>query len=206
MKPQTQRAINIFTGAVAHQYSCLQARMFAAQQYLTTAQRMADIMELVQVLDAATSDDDADAIAAIERHLSYYRHREWSLRVMELSYSLSDCRSHPETLPYVEADGGVSTVRAAHWARNHEFEGQDKWGNPTHVTLQATPIAHGSVLMGWQGESNSSMDYHAVLDRPANVIRLSRSDADLYYGNRYVVCDPAIMTQEQLFETLASRQ
>lgn len=200
MKPRTQRAVSIFTGETAHQFSNLQARMFAAQQYLTAAQRMADIIELVDIVDAAHSDDDADAIAAIERKLDYFRHREWSLRVMALSCGSQEM--HAATLPYIEADGSVSTVAASDWQRFEDFEGFDRFFNVVNVVKSSATVMPDHVLMRSTVNSNSSVEIYARLSRPANVITLSRDFGDLYYGGRCVVCDPSITTQAQLFALL----
>ena len=198
MKPQTRRALSIFTGTVAHQYAGLQQRIFAAQQYLDTAHRMADIMELVAILDAAQADDDPEAVVKIERHLEYYRYREWSLYVMSISYGYRD----RDALPYIEADGTMSTVVSSDWQRLEDFEGFDRFFNPVNVTRSSATLTPEHVCMWTTVNSNSSVELYAVLSRPANIITLSRAEGDLYYGGRRVVCHPSITTQAQLFALL----
>ena len=202
MKPQTQRAIDIFCGIAAHQYQTLQSMLHAAQQYIEIPRRMADVIEIVSVLDSAQSDDDPAAIAAIERNLSYYRHRAWSLSIMDISYG----SEQPDTLPYVEADGTISTVAVSNWARFADFEGCDRFFNPTVTTLICDDITPEHMLMRSVVNSNNSCEVYAILSRPANIIKLSRNEGDLYYGGRGVVCHPSITTQDHLFKLLAAQQ
>ena len=177
--------------------------ILTAQPYLDASRRMADIVELVDILDAAASETDSAAVDSINRLLSYYRHREWSLRVQQ--FSCGHREDHAASLPYIDADGSLTTIEAADWQRFEDFDGFDRFFNPVNVVRSSVDLSPDHVRMRAVVNSNSSVEIYARLSRPANIITLSREQGDLYYGGRYVVCHPSITTQPQLFALLKER-
>ena len=217
MKPVTKRALDIFFGRTAHQYVALQQMIFQARQYLDTQRRLSDIRELVAILDNASSDDDSDARGELEMWLGYYARREWSMFIDDdVVYHQSDLAAHSceiigtecgitesvRVLPYIEADGRITTVEASQWYIYTDWNGMDWYHNRTHDEGSAGVCAPNAELLYGVYNSNNTMCIYAVLSRPARVLQLTRDEDDLYYGGDHVIVDPAIETQAQLFAAL----